>query len=279
MKNILHLVALTLLILGTSAKSIACDDASVTIASIVDNLNGTYTVTYNLCVEFNGLEGSPYGWTFNYNSPNTIVVQSFSPATITSSSGDVYTGAIRDGNCDASGDNVYGACDATNNLLQYYFPGFLPGHSSNTLCSSVTMTIVGYPTSVDVVTNADATSFGSCTKTVVFPPLPAPCSISTLTAGPQSACVPASNTYTQDVTVTYTSPPGSGTLNVNGQTFAISGSPQTVTLTGLTANGSSVNVTAVFSADPACTMTSNGLFTAPASCSGVPCTPDNGTWD
>ncbi|WP_170228034.1 hypothetical protein, partial [Vicingus serpentipes] len=53
---------------------------------------------------------------------------------------------------------------------------------------------------------------------------------------------------------------------VNGQSFAITGSPQTVILTGLTADGNSVNVTADFSADGACTVTSNGLFTAPAPC-------------
>ena len=138
------------------------------------------------------------------------------------------------------------------------------------------------------VTPASTTSYvvtatGTCSAAmdtvVVTVNACAACSITGLAAGAQSACVPASNTYTQDVTVTYSNPPGSGTLNVNGQTFSISGSPQTVTLTGLTANGNPVNVTAIFSADPACTMTTNGLFTAPASCSGAPCTPDNGTWD
>lgn len=107
-----------------------------------------------------------------------------------------------------------------------------------------------------------------------------PCGISALAAGAQTACDPGTNTYTQTVTVTYTNAPASGTLVVNGQNFAITASPQTVVLTGLTANSSAVNVTANFSADTACSRTSNGLFTAPAAC-GVPpfCTPNNGTWD
>lgn len=95
------------------------------------------------------------------------------------------------------------------------------------------------------------------------------CNISGITAGTQTACVPASNTYTQQVTVTYSNQPASGQLTVNGQNFAITSSPQTVTLTGLTANGNSVSVTASFTADPGCTLTANDLFTAPASCAPV----------
>ncbi|MEZ4929230.1 MAG: hypothetical protein R2777_04375 [Chitinophagales bacterium] len=71
--------------------------------------------------------------------------------------------------------------------------------------------------------------------------------------------------YNDRVTITY-NPPASGSLSVNGQTFAITSSPQTVTLTGLTSNGSAVNVTANFTANTACTYTENSLFTAPAPC-------------
>jgi len=53
---------------------------------------------------------------------------------------------------------------------------------------------------------------------------------------------------------------------VNGQTFAIGTSPQSVTLTGLVANGAAVNVTASFSADTGCFRTETALFTAPARC-------------
>ena len=93
---------------------------------------------------------------------------------------------------------------------------------------------------------------------------PVACSITDLTAGTQGACNPSNNQYTQQVIVTYSNPPASGSLSVNGQTFAITSSPQTVTLTGLTSNGSAVNVTANFTANTACTYTEKSLFTAPA---------------
>ena len=105
-----------------------------------------------------------------------------------------------------------------------------------------------------------------------------PCSITNIVANTQTACDPVTNTYEQVVTITYTAPPASGTLDVNGQSFLITSSPQSVNLIGLTADGNAVDVTAVFSDDPSCSFTSNGAFTAPPSCS-APCTPDNGSWD
>ena len=122
---------------------------------------------------------------------------------------------------------------------------------------------------------------GECARTaadVIVTVNACPCAISNLSAGTQAACSPSDDTYTQEVVVTYTNAPASGTLNVNGQSFAITSSPQTVTLINLLADGNPVNVTAVFSDDVGCTLTSSGLFSAPVSCS-TPCAPDNGTWD
>ena len=96
---------------------------------------------------------------------------------------------------------------------------------------------------------------------------PAPGGITDLDAGAQTACVQATNTYTQEVTVTYSDQPASGNLVVNGQSFAITSSPQLVTLTGLPADGNPVDVTASFSADPICPRTETALFTAPGNCS------------
>jgi len=102
---------------------------------------------------------------------------------------------------------------------------------------------------------------------------PTGCMITALAAGSQSPCNTVDNTYTQEVIVTYTSPPGAGTLDVNGQSFAIGTSPQTVTLTGLNSDGADVDVTAVFSDDALCTFTSLALFTAPSPCqTGSSCT-------
>lgn len=56
---------------------------------------------------------------------------------------------------------------------------------------------------------------------------------------------------------------------VNGQSFPITGRPQTVTLTGLPSDGNPVDVTASFSADPACPRTETALFAAPASCTST----------
>ena len=93
------------------------------------------------------------------------------------------------------------------------------------------------------------------------------CSITALAAGAVTACNSVNNEYTQEVIVTSSNPPLTGTLDVNGQSFPVSGtSPQTVLLTGLDSDGAPVNVTASFSDDAACTYTENALFTAPASC-------------
>ena len=101
---------------------------------------------------------------------------------------------------------------------------------------------------------------------------PVVCSITDVAAGTQTACVSASNQYTQQVTVTYANAPTTGLLNVNGQTFAITSSPQTVTLTGLTAGGGNVDVSAFFTALATCAYTENNVFIAPASCACVPMT-------
>ncbi len=139
--------------------------------------------------------------------------------------------------------------------------------------SPQTVTLTGLTAdgnSVDVT--ASFTADGACTLTrndLFTAPAdctPQPCAITALSAGTQTSCVPASNTYTQEVVVTYENAPATGSLEVNGQTFAIGASPQTVTLTGLTADGNSVNVTASFTADGSCTLSSNGLFTAPDDC-------------
>ena len=94
----------------------------------------------------------------------------------------------------------------------------------------------------------------------------ATCDITSLTAGTQTACNEVGNTYTQEVVVTYTNPPGAGSLVVNGQSFSITSSPQTVTLTNLNSDGNAVNVTAQFSSEPGCSFSVNSLFTAPAAC-------------
>lgn len=96
------------------------------------------------------------------------------------------------------------------------------------------------------------------------------CEIRSISAGPQTACVPSTNRYTQSITVTYSNPPASGKLNINGQTFDITSSPQTVILTNLDSDNKPVSVTAFFTAEESCTLRQDNVFTAPLECCPIP---------
>jgi gliding motility-associated-like protein len=96
-----------------------------------------------------------------------------------------------------------------------------------------------------------------------------------------SACNPNNNTYDITGNVGFTSPPASGQLiiqNCNGQQAVFNPpfvSPINFTISGNTANGApNCSVTAYFTANPACTITSP-TFTQPASCG---CTVNAGTY-
>lgn len=87
-------------------------------------------------------------------------------------------------------------------------------------------------------------------------------------AGDQSECNPFFNTYTQDLEITYAAAPGYvGNIVVNGQVFLATGSPQTVTLVDLIADGQSVDVTVSFEGQWACPQDFEDVFTAPQDCS------------
>jgi hypothetical protein len=98
------------------------------------------------------------------------------------------------------------------------------------------------------------------------------CPIDSLEVGALGACDSMTDTYSQDIIINHTDAPVTGTLNVNGQSFAIGSSPQTVTLTGLSADGFAVDVSAYFTADPTCVLTEEGFYEAPTKCSngGIP---------
>lgn len=104
---------------------------------------------------------------------------------------------------------------------------------------------------------------------------PSVCAIEVTSATP-GACTPATNQYTLTGALTFANAPTTGTLTVSvsgggSQVFnAPFTSPQNYSIAGLTSDGASHTVTAVFSADPTCTNTVN--YTAPASCMVV-CVP------
>ncbi|MEL7249688.1 MAG: hypothetical protein AAFO03_14770, partial [Bacteroidota bacterium] len=97
-----------------------------------------------------------------------------------------------------------------------------------------------------------------------FPP--PGCSITNIVLGEQTACDAVTNTYTQELIVSYQNEPGNSTLDVNGQSFAVTGSPQSIVLIGLDSDGLEVDVNASFSAQPDCNVSIPGLFTAPEAC-------------
>lgn len=99
-------------------------------------------------------------------------------------------------------------------------------------------------------------------------PLPE-CAITGIGAGEPSTCNPQTNTYSLDVEVSYENAPATGNLVVNDQSFAITSSPQIVTLTGLMSDGQVHGITASFSADPSCSLSVPEAYEAPASCFAV----------
>ncbi|BDD06720.1 zinc-dependent metalloprotease [Aureibacter tunicatorum] len=92
------------------------------------------------------------------------------------------------------------------------------------------------------------------------------CSITGITTGIQSVCDPLTNTYSQEVIIVYEDAPATGGLVVNGEVFALTASPMTVTLTGLISDGNTVDVDAHFENDLECKFESIALFTAPVDC-------------
>ncbi|MFD2824374.1 proprotein convertase P-domain-containing protein, partial [Lacinutrix iliipiscaria] len=103
------------------------------------------------------------------------------------------------------------------------------------------------------------------------------CTITDVTAGTQSPCDETTITYSQDIIITYNDAPASGTLDVNGQSFTIETSPQTVTLTDLPADSQIVDVNVSFSQEAFCTFEALALFQAPEDCTPVP-TDDCGAY-
>jgi hypothetical protein len=100
------------------------------------------------------------------------------------------------------------------------------------------------------------------------------CAISGVSATP-GTCNSGNNQYTLTGNVTFSNAPSSGTLTISvsgGGSQVINApftSPTSYSIAGLTSDGVSHTVTAVFSADPSCT--NNASYTAPASCQSGNC--------
>lgn len=182
------------------------------------------------------------------------------------------SGSVTYTNAPATGTlTITNSCGGTPIVLNAPFtspsPYSFPGLSAN-----------GAGCNITAVFSADP----ACTFTQAYT-APAPClvvcSITALTATP-SACDPVTNNYSVTGSITFTNPPATGTLTVTsscGGTVQVLNPPfvssLAYALNGLTSDGLPCTVTAVFSADPLCTLTQN--YTAPASCSSCPVTAAN----
>jgi hypothetical protein len=278
MRRLLTFILLNLIVLS----SFACDDSSINIVSQTTNPDGSITYVLDLEFDLGGLDPTHYGFTLEFlSSQNTpSVVAGGFDATLDNtdlSSGNIsaMTGLIGNDVNSVASDGDWVQYDNRTDVLSYEYGGF-GGAASNDYTVTLSVTVMGCVESINFDSNTNAGNV-ACVYNASTGVNCATCSITALALGVQTACDPVTNTYTQQVIVTYTNEPGTGTLAVNGQSFAITASPQTVTLVGLVADGNPVNTTAVFSDDATCTFTANGLFTAPVSCSVTPCAANAGT--
>ena len=169
--------------------------------------------------------------------------------------------------CDANGEydvriEVSYTNAPSNGTLDVEGQSF-PFTTSPTVVTLTNLVADGLPTSITALFSAS----NACTLTVnplyTAPTCPNPaCAITSVAFLGASPCA-ADGTYMARISVAYTNEPASGLLDVNGQTFPIGASPQTVVLSGLVGDGLPVNIAALFSADPACSTNISALFTAP----------------
>ena len=91
-----------------------------------------------------------------------------------------------------------------------------------------------------------------------------PCTVVDLTPGSQTPCDSVTNTYNQELVIEYYNGPVSGDIVVNGISFAVTGSPQTVMLTGLNADGAQVTADISFTDNEFCMLVEDAAWTAPS---------------
>lgn len=130
--------------------------------------------------------------------------------------------------------------------------------------------------------NNDVSGLGSHSSSCIS----SACSISSIVVGSISSCndngTPLSTSddyFTANVTVNYSNPPATGTLNISGDLIGGSTSigvgsisPTSHTFLGVqfAADGGAISVTAGFSNDGSCTLTNLNAGTAPTACSVIP---------
>ena len=91
------------------------------------------------------------------------------------------------------------------------------------------------------------------------------CKINSASAGIQTACTPTTDTYSQEIIVTYSNvaDPNSN-ISVNGTLFPMTASPQSITLNNLSINSGPVDVTVSIDGHQCCSTYFPDLFSPPA---------------
>ncbi len=243
----IRLVSLWFLFLFFSPALFACDDASVTLVSVSGSNPTTFTI--DLCLEFNGLEGSTEFSSFTFNGTG-VSVSSFTPATFSTSGGDVFTGS------------------SSGNMVEYPGP-WLPLQSGATLCiPGMTFTVTGDVTSIDVIYHEDYDIFPACQTTITIPP--PTCPITAVDAPDITECEGTSfplsasvaGTPTNPVTYTWTASPAGATsflssTTTSNPTVSASATPGSATFTVTMDDGTcsvtdDIMVTILASTDPTC---------------------------
>lgn len=194
-----------------------------------------------------------------------------------------YSNPAATGTLNLSGDGTAAIAVGSIAATSHTFAGVVMSADGGVI--SLTASFSG--DSVCTFTNASA---GTAPNPCSFaPPV---CSVNSIAVSNISACndngTPANvtdDTYTANVTVTFTNPPPSGTLVLSGNATAAvpvgSLGAGTYTFTGVTmsANGLPINISAFFSANPTCVLTNSNAGSAPASCSpNAPTIPTMSEW-
>ena len=167
----------------------------------------------------------------------------------------VYEGGASDGIYVAMNPGIYYSSDVQTNWIEY-----------NTALPNVRVA------ELEIKNNLIyAASYGrGLWKNNLFENLE--CNISAIIDAGATNCSNTTGTYDRLLDVIYLGPPPTGTLDVNGQSFIVTGSPQRVTLSGLPTDGAMTDAMATFSAEPGCTLTEVDLYVNPNTC---PCLLNN----
>lgn len=208
-----------------------------------------------------GSQASPLWFSVQVTSPGDVFITGYGLDTFDNAVDIdfIYWGPFSSlsGVCYAQLDaaHIMGCDYSTNNLINVSIPSATAG--------SYYIAMISNYAAVPAFISYEQTSGSGVASCVV------PFSFSSLSATP-SVCSITDNTYSVSGTMNFISPPSTGTLTVFGscggsQTFTPPfSSPLNYSFTGLTSNGATCFVTAIFSAESSSSLTQ--MYTAPAIC-------------